>query len=77
VDVKIQDGNDVKIILDAGVDFVTIGKSAILHHGFPKSVIASINFEPAATPVTEEYLTNEGLGKDFIEYMQKWPGFVK
>jgi 2,4-dienoyl-CoA reductase-like NADH-dependent reductase (Old Yellow Enzyme family) len=74
---KIQSGNDVKKVLEAGVDFVTIGRSAILYHDFPKKVLHNTNFEPTATPVTEEYLTNEGLGKDFIEYMKRWPDFVK
>ncbi|MEM6300073.1 MAG: NADH:flavin oxidoreductase, partial [Bacteroidota bacterium] len=32
---KIRNGEDVKKVLDAGVDFVTIGRSAILHHDFP------------------------------------------
>jgi len=74
---KIQDGNDVKRVIESGVDFVTIGRSAILHHDFPKKVLDTINFEPTATPVTEEYLAKEGLGKDFIEYMKRWPDFVK
>jgi 2,4-dienoyl-CoA reductase-like NADH-dependent reductase (Old Yellow Enzyme family) len=74
---KIQSANDVKRVLEAGVDFVTIGRSAILHHDFPKKVLHNSNFEPTATPVTEEYLTKEGLGKDFIEYLKRWPDFVK
>tara|TARA_R110000772_G_scaffold118149_2_gene223763 strand:+ start:39 stop:1115 length:1077 start_codon:yes stop_codon:yes gene_type:complete len=74
---KIRDGKDVTSVLESGVDFVTIGRSAILHHDFPTRVLNNINFESTATPVTEEYLTNEGLGKNFIEYMKRWPDFVK
>ena len=74
---KIQSGRDVTSVLESGVDFVTIGRSAILHHDFPKRVLDNSSFEPTATPVTEKYLTNEGLGKDFIEYMKRWPDFVK
>ena len=73
---KIRSGNDVNKVLAAGVDFVTIGRSAILHHDFPKRVIDNVNFEPIATPVSEEYLTKEGLGKNFIQYLRKWPKFV-
>lgn len=73
---KIQSGNDVKRVLESGVDFVTIGRSAILHHDFPKRVLENSSFEPIATPVTKEYLTKEGLGKNFIEYMKRWPDFV-
>lgn len=74
---KIQSGNDVKRVLDMGVDFVAIGRSAILHHDFPLSVMSNINFEPKSTPVSEQYLTNEGLGDRFIEYMKRWPNFVQ
>jgi len=59
------------------VDFVTIGKSAILHHNFPKLVIENPNFNPIAIPVSKEHLTKEGLGKKFIEYLNRWPDFVK
>jgi 2,4-dienoyl-CoA reductase-like NADH-dependent reductase (Old Yellow Enzyme family) len=43
---KIKSGKDVQSILDAGVDFVTIGRSAILHHDFPVKVINDPDFEP-------------------------------
>jgi len=74
---KISNAADVQKILDSGVDFVTIGKSAILHHNFPKLVIENPNFNPIAIPVSKEHLTKEGLGKKFIEYLNRWPDFVK
>jgi 2,4-dienoyl-CoA reductase-like NADH-dependent reductase (Old Yellow Enzyme family) len=73
---KIKSGKDVQSILDAGVDFVTIGRSAILHHDFPVKVINDPDFEPIQIPVTKDYLRKEGLGEAFIEYMHRWPGFV-
>ena len=73
---KIQSGTDVKRVLESGVDFVSIGRSAILHHDFPARVLHNSSFEPTATPVTEEYLTKEGLAKNFIEYMKRWSDFV-
>jgi 2,4-dienoyl-CoA reductase-like NADH-dependent reductase (Old Yellow Enzyme family) len=73
---NIRNGNDVKRALDAGIDFVTIGRSAILHHDFPKRVIENVNFEVTPIPVSKEYLKNEGLGENFIKYMSRWPGFV-
>lgn len=73
---NIKNGEDVLKTLDSKVDFVTIGKSAILHHDFPHRVINDPNFEPIQTPVSEEYLKNEGLGKSFIKYMKRWPDFV-
>ncbi len=73
---KINSGTDVSKILNSGVDFVTIGRSAILHHDFPIKVIENPNFEAIETPVSEQYLFNEGLSKKFIKYMGRWPGFV-
>jgi imidazole glycerol phosphate synthase subunit HisF len=74
---KITNAVEVQQILDAGVDFVTIGKSAILHHNFPKLVIENPNFNPISVPVTEQHLKKEGLGHKFITYMKKWPDFIK
>ena len=73
---KINSGKDVHTILESSVDFVSIGKSAILHHDFPKKVIANPDFTSIETPVSKDYLSNEGLGENFISYMNKWPGFV-
>lgn len=74
---KIKSGRDVSTILGAGVDFVTIGRSAILHHDFPVKVLENPEFEPTQIPVTKDYLRKEGLGEAFIEYMHRWPGFVE
>ena len=73
---KIRSGQDVQHILDAGVDVVSIGRSGILHHDFPLRVMEDPNFEPVATPVSEQYLFGEGLSAKFVEYMRRWPDFV-
>jgi len=73
---KIRSGADVVKILDSDVDFVTIGRSGILHHDFPAQVIANPDFKPIETPVSEAHLLEQGLGKKFVEYMGRWPGFV-
>jgi len=74
---KISDAVDVQKILDAGVDFVSIGTSAILHHNFPKLVIEDPGFSPIAIPVSEAHLKKEGLGEKFVMYLKRWPDFVK
>ncbi len=74
---KIRSGEDVKKVLAAGVDFLTIGRSAILHHDFPVQVMTNPDFVPIATPVSKAYLAKEGLGAKFIQYMGRWPDFVK
>lgn len=74
---KIQTAEDVKKTLSSEVDFVTIGRSAILHHDFPQKVMKNPDFEPTATPVSKKHLKAEGLSEKFIQYMQRWPDFVK
>lgn len=74
---KITSGSKVNQLLDSGVDFVTIGQSAILHHDFPVKVIDDPTFEATQLPVSEQYLLKEGLSTKFIAYMRRWPDFVE
>lgn len=74
---KISNGKQVQQILKSGVDFVTIGRSGILHHDFPVKVIENPEFEPIQIPVSKDYLRKEGLSDTFITYMNRWPNFVK
>ncbi len=75
---KLMDSASAQACLDAGVDFVLIGRGAILHHDFPKRAIADPGFESIARPVTRAHLQGEGLGPAFIDYMATaWQGFVE
>jgi 2,4-dienoyl-CoA reductase-like NADH-dependent reductase (Old Yellow Enzyme family) len=62
-------------MLAQGADYVLIGRAAILHHDFPERA-RDPAFQPAALPVTAEYLADQGLGPAFVKYMNTWPGFV-
>ena len=73
---KISSAADARAVLSAGVDFVTIGRAAILHHDYPDRVLADPQFAPVPLPVTRAYLENEGLGEAFIQYMTRWKHFV-
>ena len=73
---KLSSGKDVHEILNSNVDFVTIGRSAILHHDIPKLIMQDSSFTPQSIPVSKDYLKNEGLSDTFIDYMNRWPGFV-
>lgn len=73
---KIRTGEEVRQILANGVDFVTIGRAAILHHDFPLRVMADPQFQPQETPVSASYLHQEGLSDRFVAYMRRWEGFV-
>jgi 2,4-dienoyl-CoA reductase-like NADH-dependent reductase (Old Yellow Enzyme family) len=62
--------------LEAGCDFVLLGRAAILHHDYPRLLAAEPGFRPASLPVTREHLRAEGLGPAFVDYMNSWRGFV-
>jgi 2,4-dienoyl-CoA reductase-like NADH-dependent reductase (Old Yellow Enzyme family) len=74
---KIKSAKDVSSLLKSGVDFVSVGRAGILHHNFPELVINNPDFLAKQTPVSEAYLSKEGLGPDFINYMKRWPNFVE
>ena len=74
---KIMDAAKVQACLDAGADFVLVGRGAILHHDFAKRVIADSSFAATPIPVTRAHLQAEGLGPAFVDYMATWKGFVE
>ena len=74
---KLRTPQEVSRCLETGVDFVMLGRAAILHHDFPKQVSANPAFEPVATPVSADYLRSQGLGEAFVTYMSGWDGFVE
>lgn len=73
---KIHTPANVQQVLDAGVDIVTLGRAAILHHDYPQKMQADAGFTPRTLPVTEAVLAQEGLSPAFIGYMKNWKGFV-
>lgn len=74
---KIHSAKNVTDILNSKVDFVTIGRSAILHHDFPTLVMNDASFETTSLPVSKEHLRKEGLSEKFVKYMTNWKGFVE
>ena len=74
---KIMEAAKVQACIDAGADFVLIGRGAILHHDFAQRVMADPVFACTPTPVTRAHLRAEGLGPAFVEYMASWKGFVE
>jgi len=73
---KIRSVADVQSALDQGVDFVMLGRAAILHADFPDQARDDAGFRQTDLPVSRAYLQDQGLGEAFIDYMSGWPGFV-
>ena len=74
---KINTPDDARRCLEAGADFVVLGRAAILHHDFPEQMLGDPDFEPVTLPVSRDYLHSQGLGEAFINYMAGWSGFVE
>lgn len=69
-------GRDTLHCMDSGLDFVVVGRSAILHHDFPEQVRSNPGFEPVALPAPRPHLRAQGLSDVFIDYLSHRPGFV-
>lgn len=74
---KLMSAADARAMLDAGADFVLLGRAAILHHDWPQKARANPDFRPASLPVSRAHLEAEGLGPTFVNYMSTWAGFVE
>ena len=74
---NIRTPKDAETVMESGVDWVMLGRAAILHHDFPNKYQIDPSFMPIENPVSRQHLRNEGLSKKFIEYMSGWKGFVK
>ena len=73
---KINSVKTAQECLDQGVDFVLLGRSAILHHDFPLQAQARDDFQAIPLPVSKNYLRGEGRGEDFLVYISSFKGFV-
>jgi len=73
---KLRNPKEVNQAMAADIDFVMLGRAAILHHDFPRQMKIDPHFTPIKNPVSADHLRKEGLGEAFITYMSGWKGFV-
>ena len=73
---KIRTPEEAEKALAGGVDWIMLGRAAILHHDFPNQYQTNPDFTPVKLPASKEHLSNEGLSPKFLEYMGSWPGFI-
>ena len=74
---KIRTPAEAEKALASGVDWIMLGRAAILHHDFPTQQTDNPDFTPVELPVSVEHLKKEGLSDTFVGYMSSWKGFVE
>lgn len=62
--------------LEQGDDFVLIGRGAVLAHDFPERIRADADQRSPSLPVGASFLSAQGLGEAFIDYLRPFPSFV-
>ncbi len=73
----IRTPQDAVAAMDAGADWIMLGRAAILHHDFPLRFADNPEFAPVELPVTRDYLAGEGLSPRFVDYMKMgWPDYI-
>ncbi len=73
---KIMDAATAVSVLEAGCDFVVIGRGAILRHDFPERVRRDAAYASPPLPVPEAWLNAQGLSTRFVDYMRAWPNYL-
>jgi 2,4-dienoyl-CoA reductase-like NADH-dependent reductase (Old Yellow Enzyme family) len=73
---KLYSAGDCQRAIDSGLDFVLIGRGAVVHADFPAQAMANPDFAMLELPVSRQHLADQGLGPKFIDYMASWKGFV-
>ena len=74
---NLRSGSSAQACLDAGADFVLIGKAAIANHDFPEQVRKLQDFAMQDDPLSREHLAAEGISPVFVDYLETFPGLVE
>ncbi|TYL55511.1 NADH:flavin oxidoreductase [Nocardioides sp. BGMRC 2183] len=73
----IRSAAQTHLLLDRGLDYVSVGTAAIIHHDFPRRVTADPQFRTCPIPIPREALAAEDVGPRFIDYLAAgWDDFV-
>ena len=74
---KIQSAAHAAACMEAGADFVLIGRAAIVNHDFPRRVQRDRDFHMPQLPIPAADLEKQGVSPAFLEYLQTFPGFLQ
>ena len=67
---KMRNGEDIREVLEGGLDFAMIGRAAILHHDLPRRVEADRDYMSPRTPVPAAHMEAEGISPVFVDYLR-------
>ena len=74
---KLFSSGDARACMEAGADFVLIGRGAILHHDFARRVLDDPGFVADRFPVSTDRLRAESVGTAFVHYLATgWQNYV-
>lgn len=68
---KIMTAADCHAALDAGGDYVAIGRAGIIAHDMPKRVLADPAYSGPILPVDADLLRAEGVSDVFVSYLRR------
>tara|TARA_B110001450_G_scaffold110065_1_gene103960 strand:+ start:1749 stop:2816 length:1068 start_codon:yes stop_codon:yes gene_type:complete len=63
---KLRNPSEINQAMAAEIDFVMLGRAAIIHHDFPRQMQEDSNFTPMRTPVSADHCVERGLGKRLL-----------
>ena len=66
---RVLSAADARWCLEKGVDVVSVGIGAILHHDFATRALADPGFRARSGPLTRQELEAEAVGPAFIDYL--------
>lgn len=74
---KVMDAAAAASVIDAGCDFVMIGRAGILRHDFPKWTRRDPDYRSPSLPVSADDLRGEGVTDKFLAYLRTFAGLVE
>jgi len=74
---KVMDLPTLLSVFEHGLDFIMIGRSALLNKDLINQLVANPDYLSPKTPVTKAFLREQGLSDAFIKYLANWKGFVE
>ncbi|MFC4595679.1 NADH:flavin oxidoreductase [Sphingobium tyrosinilyticum] len=75
---QVRSGATAQACLDAGADFVLIGRAAIANHDFPRRVREAADYGMPTLPLSRAHLLEQAVSPTFLAYLEAdFPGFVE